>query len=64
MLSVLIVMVFPASLLLGMDRTVIPTLILTLVLGVPVLVLLGGMMGAIGPIAPFVIASTLRQGQG
>lgn len=117
MIAVLTIMLFPAALLLGMSLVVVPILLLTLVLGVPVLVLLGGMIGAITvalhrspalltlllipfmipvlifavsacdaaamgvsalspllllgamlalllPVAPFVIAATLRQGQG
>ncbi len=47
MLAALLVMLIPAAILLGMDWAELPVLALTLVLGVPVLVLLGGIMGAI-----------------
>ena len=47
MLAALLVMLFPAALLLNMDTAVVPTLAITLILGVPSLVLLGGVMGAI-----------------
>ena len=47
MLGVLGAMLLPASLLLGMDRHVLPTLLMTFVLGIPSLALLGGMAGAV-----------------
>jgi heme exporter protein B len=47
MIAVLTLMVFPAALLLGMDAAVLPVLIVTFVLGVPVLALLGGIAGAV-----------------
>jgi heme exporter protein B len=45
-LSALLVMLPPAALLLNMDWAVVPVLALTLVLGVPVMALLGGIVGA------------------
>ena len=47
MLGALLVMLIPAVFLLGMDVAILPVLAVTLVLGVPTLVLLGGVMGAI-----------------
>jgi heme exporter protein B len=47
MLGALLVMLLPAALLLGMDAATLPVLAITLMLGVPVLVLLGGVMAAI-----------------
>lgn len=47
MIVALLIMLFPAALLLGMDAALLPVLALTLVLGVPSLVLLGGVMGSI-----------------
>jgi heme exporter protein B len=43
----LLVMLFPAAILLGVDMSLMPVLVLTLLLGIPVLVLLGGVMSAI-----------------
>jgi len=47
MIAVLTLMSFPAAMLLGMDKQTLPTLILTFILGVPVLALLGGVAGAL-----------------
>ena len=47
MLAVLVVMLAPAALLLGLDVAVVPVLLATFALGVPVLALLGGMAGAV-----------------
>jgi heme exporter protein B len=47
MLIVLCMIVFPAAVMLGMNLSVLPTLILSLLLGIPSLVLIGGIMGAI-----------------
>ena len=47
MLVALLVMLFPAAILLNMDAAIVPVLAATLVLGVPTLVLLGGIMGAV-----------------
>lgn len=47
MLAALAVMLIPAVLLLGMDITVLPVLMISLALGLPLLVLLGAMIGAI-----------------
>jgi heme exporter protein B len=46
MLVALAVMIVPAALLLGMDMTVLPVLLATIIMGVPSLVLLGGIAGA------------------
>jgi len=46
-LSALTLMMFPAALVLGMDAALLPVLLLSFVLGVPCLVFLGGMAGAI-----------------
>jgi heme exporter protein B len=46
-LLVLALMMAPAALMLGLDCRVVPVLFLSFVLGVPVLVLLGGMISAI-----------------
>jgi len=47
MVASLLIMLFPAAILLGMDTAILPILAATLILGVPTLVLLGGIMGAI-----------------
>jgi heme exporter protein B len=47
MIAVLVLMSFPAAFLLGMEARVLPVLMLTFVLGVPVLALLGGVAGAV-----------------
>jgi heme exporter protein B len=47
MLTVLGVMLLPAALLLGMSPAVLPVLIASLLLGIPSLVLIGGIAGAI-----------------
>lgn len=47
MLTALLIMIIPACILLNMDITIIPVLALTLILGVPSIVLLGGIIGAI-----------------
>jgi heme exporter protein B len=47
MLLVLALMIFPAALLLGMNFSVLPVLLMSLALGVPVLVLLGGIVAAV-----------------
>ena len=47
MIAVLVVMAFPAALLLGMEARVLPVLILSFALGVPVLALLGGIAGSV-----------------
>jgi len=47
MLAALFTMLIPASFLLGLDSALLPVLALTLLLGVPTLVFLGGVMGAI-----------------
>jgi heme exporter protein B len=47
MLFVLTLMIIPAGLMLDMTFTVLPVLWLTLALGVPILVFLGGMVGAV-----------------
>jgi heme exporter protein B len=47
MIAALLIMLFPAALLLGMDVKLIPVMALTFILGVPSLVLLGGVMGTI-----------------
>ena len=47
MIAVLVVMVFPAALLLGMEARLLPVLILTFALGAPVLALLGGIAGSV-----------------
>jgi heme exporter protein B len=47
MLAALLVMLAPAMILLGLDAAVLPILAATLALGVPIFVLLGGIMGAI-----------------
>jgi heme exporter protein B len=74
MLAALAVVTVLAVVMLGMNLTVLPVLALTLLLGIPVLVLLGGIMGAVlllsallallAPTSPFVIAAALRNGQG
>jgi heme exporter protein B len=47
MIAVLLVMVFPAALLLGMNFEQVPVLVLTFMLGIPALALLGGVAGAV-----------------
>ena len=47
MLAALLVMLLPAALLLGMDTALLPVLAATLALGVPVLVLFGGVVSAV-----------------
>ena len=47
MLAALGLMIVPAALMLGMSFSVLPVLALTLVLGIPALVLLGGIAGSI-----------------
>lgn len=47
MIVVLTIMSFPAALLLNMDAAVLPVLIATYVLGIPVLALLGGIAGTV-----------------
>jgi heme exporter protein B len=47
MLGALVLMVFPAALLLGLDAAVIPVLIASFILGIPTLACLGGVAGAI-----------------
>ncbi|MDE2029863.1 MAG: heme exporter protein CcmB [Alphaproteobacteria bacterium] len=47
MLGALVVIVFPAALLLGLKASVLPALIATFFLGIPTLGLLGGIAGAI-----------------
>lgn len=47
MIVAITLMSFPAALLLGMDAQMLPTLILTFILGVPTLALLGGVTGAL-----------------
>lgn len=45
--AALTLMSFPAALLLDMDASLLPTLILTFILGIPLLALLGGIAGAL-----------------
>jgi heme exporter protein B len=47
MLLALAIMTAPAALLLGMNAAVVPVLLLTLALGIPSLILIGGIMSAI-----------------
>lgn len=47
MLAALALVALPATLLLGMSLAVLPVLAVSLLLGIPVLVLLGGIMGAV-----------------
>jgi heme exporter protein B len=47
MLIALALMVLPAAILLGMKASVLPVLLASLILGVPVLVLMGGVMSAV-----------------
>jgi heme exporter protein B len=47
MLVTLLVMILPASIMLGMDWQVAPVLLVTLLLGVPVMVLMGGLVSAV-----------------